>query len=118
MNTLQLQKVALRQRAVFIDNVDPKSEFSLNAADFCAEMYKVGYVPDEKLLRALNAISKEKLADIYSVVKEVLGLDKNWTPLVKDWLEPTGEDHIDHLITAFVNYLDESGKRMERHIPH
>lgn len=113
MNTLQLQKVALRQRAVFIDNVDPKSEFSPNAADFCAEMYKVGYVPDEKLLRALNAISKEKLADIYSVVKEVLGLDKNWTPLVKDWLEPTGEDLIDHLITAFVNYLDDSGKTMD-----
>ena len=103
MNTLQLQKVALRQRAVFIDNVAENNDFSPCAADFCAEMYKLGYVPDEKLLHALNGVNKEQLSDIYAVVKEVLGIDKNWTPLVKGWLTPTGESRADHLITAFAN---------------
>lgn len=112
MNILQLQKVALRQRAVLLENADVKTEFSPNAADFCAEMYALGYVPDEKLLHALNGISKEQLADIYSVVKEVLGLDKNWTPLVKNWLEPTGESRIDHLITMFANLIDNGEDRI------
>ena len=112
MNILQLQKVALRQRAVLLENADVKMEFSPNAADFCAEMYTLGYVPDEKLLHALNGISKEQLADIYSVVKEVLGLDKNWTPLVKNWLEPTGESRIDHLITMFANLIDNGENRI------
>ena len=106
MNTLQLQKVALRQRAVFIENVAENNDFSPCAADFCAEMYKLGYVPDEKLLHALNGVNKEQLSDIYAVVKEVLGLDKNWTPLVKGWLTPTGESRADHLITAFANFID------------
>ena len=107
MNTLPLQKVALRQRAVYLENADRNTAFSPHAADFCAEMYKLGYVPDEKLLHALNGISKEQLADIYSVVKEVLGLDKNWTPLVKNWLVPTGESRLDHLVTMFANLIDD-----------
>lgn len=107
MDTLPLQKVALRQRAVYLENADRNTAFSPYAADFCAEMYKLGYVPDEKLLHALNGISKEQLADIYSVVKEVLGLDKNWTPLVKNWLVPTGESRLDHLVTMFANLIDD-----------
>ena len=112
MNTLQLQKVALRQRAVFLDKVDDRADFSPNAADFCAEMYALGYAPDEKLLHALNGVSKEQLADIYSVVKKVLGLDKNWTPLVKNWLVPTEESCIDHLITAFANFIGKGEIRI------
>lgn len=103
MDRLQIQKVALRQRALFIDDAFSVNDFGECAADFCAEMLKLGYVPDEKLLRALNGVNAEQLAEIYSVVKEGLNLNSNWTPLVKDWLKPTGESRIDHLITAFVN---------------
>lgn len=112
MNILQLQKVALRQHAVLIDNADERTDFGPNAADFCAEMYRVGYVPDERLLHALNAASEGQLSDIYLVVKEVLGLDKNWTPMVKNWLEPTGESRADHLVTAFANYMHRQGVKV------
>ena len=112
MNTLPLQKVALRQRAVYLENADVHTTFSPYAADFCAEMYKLGYVPDENLLHALNGVSEEQLADIYSVVKEVLGLDKNWTPLVKNWLVPTGESRLDHWVTMFANLIDDGKNRI------
>ena len=54
MDRLQIQKVALRQRALFIDDAFSGNDFGECAADFCAEMLKLGYVPDEKLLRALK----------------------------------------------------------------
>ena len=65
----------LRQRALFIDDAFSVNDFGECAADFCAEMLKLGYVPDEKLLRALNGVNAEQLAEIYSVVKENSSLD-------------------------------------------
>ena len=106
MNDFQLQLIAFRQRAVFIRNVVQKQEFGPAAADFCAKMKRLGYAPDEKLLHALNGTDSEQLLEVYRVVKKALGLGKNWTPLVKDWLQPTGESAVDHLITAFVNMVD------------
>jgi len=52
-------------------------------------------------LHAINAISPKYKLDILEVLKEITGVTKNWTPLVKAWDIPTGETLIDHIITSF-----------------
>ncbi len=107
MDRISLQKVALRQRAVFIPEnqaVETK-EISNFAADFCINLYKAGYVVGERLLHVVNSLPETQLVEIYDVIKSALGIDKNWTPLVKNWTVPTGESQADHIATAIVNFF-------------
>lgn len=73
------------------------------AAAFVATMAENGYVLDEKALLAVKAASPSALADVVKAVDEVFGIGLNWAPLVKAWQTPTGETHIDKLVTLFVN---------------
>ena len=43
------------------------------------------------------------IAGDFLTLKSVLGTDKNWTPLVKEWNVPTGESVYDHVVTLFAN---------------
>ena len=105
MDRISLLKVAIRQRAVFIpeNQVVETKEISNFAADFCVNLYKAGYVVSEKLLHVVNSLPEKQLIETYGVIKSALGIDKNWTPLVKNWTVPTGESRADHIATAIVN---------------
>ncbi|WKN29954.1 hypothetical protein PZB74_13355 [Porifericola rhodea] len=47
------------------------------------------------------------------VLKEITGVKKNWTPLVKGWDVPTGESVIDHITTFVSNALgSKKGTRL------
>jgi len=108
MDRISLLKVALRQRAVFIpeNQVVETKEISNFAADFCINLYKAGYVVSEKLLHVINSLPEKQLTEIYGIIKSALGIDKNWTPLVKNWIIPTGESRADHIATAIFNYFN------------
>ncbi|WP_338812801.1 hypothetical protein V9L05_15740 [Bernardetia sp. Wsw4-3y2] len=76
-----------------------------------ANLAKLGYGVDEKLLTALNNLPTNYQLMIADKFKTIMGANKNWTPLVKGWDTPTGEDITDHLITWFVNlFADKNGK--------
>lgn len=107
MDRISLLKVAIRQRAVFIpeNQVVETKEISNFAADFCINLYKAGYVVQEKLLHVINSLPQKQLVEIYGILKSELGIDKNWTPLVKNWTIPTGESRADHIATAIVNFF-------------
>ncbi|MFA6779850.1 MAG: hypothetical protein WCU80_08755, partial [Paludibacteraceae bacterium] len=100
-------RVALRYHALYLDterNVGSKPyQMSVSAMAFVSKLKENGYSVSEELLHALSKVDACKLADISDTLNNVMGLDLNWTPLVKGWGIPTGESIFDHLSTLAVN---------------
>jgi hypothetical protein len=60
-------------------------------------------------LYALNAASPAIQDEVLETLREVAGVDKNWTPLVKNWQVPTGESWMDHFMTAYADIFEGTG---------
>ncbi len=102
-----LTKVALRYKAVFLDvnraDINLQSEATAPVLAFVCRLQENGYCVSEELLHALNNVPVDRLAEITECINEVMGVNLNWTPLVKGWDVPTGESLADHLITWIAN---------------
>ncbi len=107
MDNNVLTKVALRYKAVFLDvnraDINLQSEATAPVLAFVRRLQENGYCVSEELLHALNNVPVDRLAEITSCINEVMGVNLNWTPLVKGWDVPTGESLADHLITLIAN---------------
>jgi len=112
-----LIKISLRQNAFFIP-AEWKSDFSNKKINettsvFVANCAKLGFSFSEELLHAINGISPLQKIELLDVLREVTGVKKNWTPLVKQWDNPTGESIFDHVKTLFANvFQTENGTRL------
>lgn len=99
-----LQKIALRQNAVYIPNADASfSKLTGETLRLIDTLRKHGFVVTEPLLHAINHTTSAFKEGMKSHFEEVLGTKLNWTPLVKNWEIPTGESVYDHWITAWFN---------------
>ncbi len=117
MSTADLLRVALRQRAVFVPAAAMVADaaHSLNepTALLAANLAKLGFGVSQALLQALNRCDANFHIELLSTLREVMGVDKNWTPLVKGWDTPTGESYIDHYFTYLANVFDKlTGERL------
>ena len=124
-----LLKVALRQNALFVPDTMPSQKaIQPDTLELVAALRKHGFGLTEDLLHAINGTTNEYRQSVVKVIKEVLHVKLNWTPLIKNWEVPTGEGFIDHLITAFYNqyphliksddyfdYLYEESYKKENH---
>ena len=112
----ELLKVSIRQKAVYIpDALVVSGQFEMNQTTsvLVANLAKLGYGLSEDLLHALNGVNPKYKLNILEVCKEIKGVDKNWTPLVRGWDDPTGETVFDHIITYFVNlFADRPGSAL------
>lgn len=100
----QLLTVSLRQRAVYIpDAAINSARLTETTALLAANLSKLGFGVSEPLLKALNHSAPAYQAQVLKTFRHVMGIDKNWTPLVKGWDTPTGESVIDHIVTLFAN---------------
>ncbi|MEO0469962.1 MAG: hypothetical protein AAF206_10115 [Bacteroidota bacterium] len=99
--------VALRKNAIVIPTEwmirEAGPTINETSSVLLANCKKLGFTFSEDLLHAINAISPKAKLDILSLLKEVTGVNKNWTPLVKQWDMPTGESRSDHIITWLSN---------------
>lgn len=116
-------KVALRNNAIFIDkyNSDEKAKnITKITLDTIGQLAKNGFTVSEDLLWAINYTSSEDLTLIKNHISDVLGVKNNWTPLVKNWDNPTNETWLDHVITQYANFFgSKKGTRMTcGHIIH
>ncbi len=102
-----LIKLSLRQNAIYLPELKINSEtthtMSETTAVLVANCAKLGYGFSEGLLRAINQINATDKMVILNTLQEVTNVDKNWTPLIRNWDIPTGESILDHLKTAFAN---------------
>ena len=107
MKEIALKQVAFRYQALYIETNQHENDTQVaptkEALAFIKLLNDYGYSVSEALLHALYRCSVEELNLQTEVIKEALGVDFNWTPLVKNWQVPTNESTIDHLITLFVN---------------
>lgn len=102
----ELLKVAIRQNAIYLPATEESNRQSVltpTTVALVAQLSKLGYGLSEKLLHAINLTSPTGQVEILQVLKEVLGVEFNWAPLVKGWDTPTGESQLDHLITWIAN---------------
>jgi hypothetical protein len=105
-----LLKVSLRQQAIIIEETAVENKIlGEDTLSLVANMAKMGYGVTPELLQALNTASAATKADVLDTLRDVMGVSKNWTPLVKGWDVPTGESFADHFITAFVNFFGGKG---------
>lgn len=113
MNSDLLQ-VTLRQNAIFIKKESTTEEQEINSTlnhttlVLVANASKLGFGFSEALLHAINGLSVSQKKEILLYLQKIMGVGKNWTPLVKGWDEPTNERLIDHLVTAFANLMPKS----------
>ena len=116
-----LIKTSLRQQAVFIpasgrqESSSESDSYRMNAdtAQLSANLAQLGYGLNESLLRALNETSREFQDQLLDLFRDVMGVKKNWTPLVKGWDTPTGESLVDHVLTVFANVFGARGVTLQ-----
>src|SRR5689334_356606 len=107
-----LLKVSIRQQAIFIpDQAISNNHASLtgNTGLLVANLARLGYGVSEPLLTTLNNTAPGFQLTVLEMLRDVTGVNKNWTPLVKDWLVPTGESIAEHIVTFFANIFKTKG---------
>lgn len=112
MKTKELLKISLRQNAIFVPTemiANETKSISGTTSVLLANVSKLGFTFSEPLLHALNNVNPKYKIEILEVLREVLGTDKNWTPLVKEWNVSTGESVLDHILTFFGNTFRMTG---------
>lgn len=112
-----LLKVSIRQNAIFIPQdqiVASKENLTQTTLALTVNLRKLGYTVSEELLHAMNSMAPNQAITIFDTMKEVLGINQNWAPLVKGWDTPTGETRLDHIITFFANAIKSNkGLRLQ-----
>lgn len=111
----KLLQVSLRQQAIFIPAsalIDTPQTITPTTGMLVANLAKSGFGVSEALLTALNKTVPSYHAAALETIQQVMGLNKNWTPLVKGWDIPTGESVADHIITFFVNVFQAGGTKL------
>ncbi|WP_338763672.1 hypothetical protein WAF17_20200 [Bernardetia sp. ABR2-2B] len=118
-----LSAVAVRNQAIYVmtemaeinEQIDTKigenKKLRQTTSVLVANLAKLGFGVDEQLLTALNNLPTNYQLMIADKFKTIMGVNKNWTPLVKGWDVPTGEDITDHLMTWFVNVFIPKGNK-------
>ncbi|MGI4873077.1 MAG: hypothetical protein ACRYFX_18110 [Janthinobacterium lividum] len=107
-----LVKVSLRQQALY---VAPARSGALPVALpdatalLVANLARLGYGVAEPLLRALEATTPAEQQRLLTVFGQVMGVRKNWTPLVKNWETPTGARPLDYVLTFFASVFQAPG---------
>lgn len=109
-----LLKVSLRQKAVFIQDtaINNTSALTGTTSLLLANLSRLGFGVSEPLLKALNNTAPAFQANLLETFREVMGVNKNWTPLVKGWDTPTGESVLDHIVTFFANVFKTEGTKL------
>lgn len=104
-------KIGLRQAAIYIPAENLNASVKImhpTTATLLANANKLGFTFSEELLIALNSVSPNYKLEIIEMIKEVTGVNKNWTPLIKNWDIPSGESVYDHIVTFLANIFGNS----------
>ncbi|MEC5145523.1 hypothetical protein [Chitinophaga sp. 212800010-3] len=107
-----LLKVGLRQKAIFIpENAQSAEQEYITPATglLVANLAKLGFGVTEELLQSLNRTTPAYQATILEAFREVMGVDNNWAPLVKNWSVPVNTNWTDHLVTWLTNIFQGDG---------
>ncbi|MBO6515281.1 MAG: TerD family protein [Bacteroidia bacterium] len=112
----KLLRVSLRQNALYIPSnarVVEAQKLTEPTLGLVANAARLGYGFSESALHAVNGTGPDVKLSILETLKDVTGMGKNWTPLIKAWDVPTGESRWDHFVTSLANLLGVKQKGTE-----
>lgn len=105
-----LSGVALRQNSVYIpDDLAGDASFSEikpNTLFALGQLRQFGFSLTERALRGFNRLSPEQQGKVLELLSKIYAVNMNWTPLVRDWLVPTGQTWVDMFYTFLYNVAD------------
>ncbi|HEX6428945.1 MAG TPA: hypothetical protein VF008_14715 [Niastella sp.] len=107
-----LLKVSIRQKAIFIPDIaiiNQHDSLTETTGLLVANLANLGFGVSESLLKVLNNTTPGFQFTVLEMLRDVTGVNKNWTPLVKGWDAPTGESVYDHIATFFANIFKAKG---------
>ncbi len=109
-----LLKVSLRQQAIYVPSheITEDTDNQLDTAVFTVNLAKLGFGVSEKLYQTLAQTSNTFQDKLLASFREITGVHKNWTPLVKGWDTPTQESIQDHITTLFATIFGTKGTSM------
>ncbi len=115
----QLLRVSLRAGAVYVPGTEAatRADITYSTLMLVKQLRQAGFALSEPLLHALNAMDVNRQVELLNVIKEVMGIGRNWAPLVKGWQTPTGETFADHLLTYIANVWNPIAKGKSASIP-
>lgn len=102
-NTLLKQKVALRYQGLYA--LEGSAKVSMPHISLI-KLADLGYRAKPELIQVLATLTPEEQANCLKPLEEALGLDKNWSPLIKSWVKHTPEQNEEgFFMTSLVNWL-------------
>lgn len=102
----KLLSVSLRMQRVWVPEgavVNQLTTLSRETLILTSELKRIGFGLSESLLHVMNNTTPAFQRQVLIKLREVMGLKKGWTPLVRGWDNPTGETLSDHVQTYFAN---------------
>ncbi|MBO9728813.1 MAG: hypothetical protein J7623_09255 [Chitinophaga sp.] len=113
MNTLL--RVGLRQQSVYIpENAMHANDTYLTPTTslLIANLAKLGFGVSESLLQALNKTTPAYQANILENFRDVMGVNKSWLPLIKNWMTPSEVRVSDYIMTWFNTVFQGKGTQL------
>lgn len=98
----KLLSVSLRMQRVWVPEgavVNQLPTLSNQTLILAGELKRIGFGLSEPLLHVMNNTTPAFQRQVLIKLREVMGLKKGWTPLVRGWDIPTGETLSDHVQT-------------------
>lgn len=98
----KLLSVSLRMQRVWVPEgavVNQLPTLSNQTLILAGELKRIGFGLSESLLHVMNNTTPAFQRQVLIKLREVMGLKKGWTPLVRGWDIPTGETLSDHVQT-------------------
>lgn len=113
----ELLRIGIRQKVLFLDvtNHSPGKETTIaneTTMALAANCGRLGFGFTPAVIQALNQVSAKDKLEIFNLLKEIAGINRNWLPLVKQWDISTGESRFDHIVTYFANIFKRPGTKL------
>ncbi len=107
---MNLQKVAIRKGAVFIKTAKAQSEtteqLTTQTFNLLKHINQLGFSFSENALQEVNKLNIADQLKIFETLKEITGIQLNWTPMVKDWNRPINTSMADYILTYLANLFN------------
>lgn len=98
-------QVAIRNQAIYVDKTQQTQSYNPQVFELVENIRKLGFGLSEELLAVLKTVESSYYQVIYQTLQKILGTKHNWTPLIKDWIEPTNRVKRNAYLTFIMSWF-------------
>ena len=98
-------QVAIRNQAIYVDTTQQTQSYNPQVFELVENIRKLGFGLSEELLTVLKTVESSYYQVIYQTLQNILGTKHNWTPLIKDWIEPTNRVKRNAYLTFIMSWF-------------